>query len=211
LVAIGNYCSARAARPHAEIRVTRHTPRPSVDGMQVTFTKTDAKRYLVAVDREVSPPLLPRFGPGNDDLVPHDIAHFLVEESYGIRLGVFGQLAAGANGLFFPAPEDRSAKVARRDARIARQGHDDIVRSELLVRLTMAAWEREVGRTWHQGLPVTIDVDPRRLAGTVRRFHEVSAQWSALRFGESLTMDWRTHPSAGSAGSGRSRRHPALG
>jgi hypothetical protein len=180
--------------------------------MRVTFTKTDAKRYTVTVDREVEPALLPRFGPGHDDLVPHDLAHFLVEEQYGIRLGVFGQLAAGAHGLFFAAPEDRSLRLQRRDERIAAVGHDDMVRSESLVQVTMAAWEREVGgRTWHQGLPVTVEVDPARLARAVRRIHEVSAQWAALRLGESLTLEWPAHLTANIAGSQRGRRHRAVG
>lgn len=158
--------------------------------MRVTFTKTDAKRYAVGIEREIEPPLLPRSGPGNDALMPHDLAHYLVEESYGIRLGVFGQLEAGANGLFFPAPQDRSSKVTKRDARIAAQGHDDIVRSELLVRVTMAVWERQVGRTWHQDMPVTVEFKPEQLERAVRRFEEMSAQWSALQHGESLVLPW---------------------
>jgi hypothetical protein len=175
--------------------------------MRVTFTKTDAKRYVVAVDREVAPALLPRFGPGNDDLVPHDLAHYLVEEHYGIRLGVFGQLAAGASGLFFTAPEDRTLRLVRRDARIAALGRDDMGRSERLVQVTMAAWEREVGRTWHQGLPVTVQVDPAELAAGVRRVHEVSVQWSSLPFGGELTLEWPARLSVNLAGSRQGRRH----
>jgi hypothetical protein len=175
--------------------------------MRVTFTKTDAKRYVVMIDREVAPRLLPRFGPGNDDLVPHDLAHYLVEEHYGIRLGVFGQLAAGASGLFFAAPEDRSLRLTRRDARIGALGRDDMARSEALVQVTMAAWEREVGRTWHQGLPVTVEVDPARLEAGVRRIHEVSARWSALPFGGELALEWPPHLSVNVAGSRESRRH----
>lgn len=175
--------------------------------MKVTFTKTDAKRYTVAVERDVAPPLLPRFGPGNDDLVPHDLAHYLVEEHYGIRLGVFGQLAAGASGLFYAAPEDRSLRLVRRDARIAALGREDMARSEGLVQVTMAAWEREVGRTWHQGLPVTVEVDPARLAAGVRRIHQVSAQWSALPYGGELVLEWPARLMVDLAGSREGRRH----
>jgi hypothetical protein len=175
--------------------------------MRVTFTKTDAKRYVVAVDREVAPPLLPRFGPGNDDLVPHDLAHYLVEEHYGIRLGVFGQLATGATGVFHAAPQDRSLRLARRDARIAALGRQDMARSEGLVQVTMAAWERDVGRTWHQGLPVTVEVDDASLAAGVRRLHDVSARWSALPFGAGLTLEWPAHLSVNLAGARQGRRH----
>lgn len=180
--------------------------------MRVTFTKTDAKRYVVAIERDATPALLPRFGPGNDDLVPHDLAHYLVEEQYGIRLGVFGQIAAGASGLFFCAPENRSLTLTRRDKRIATVGHDDMVRSEALVQVTMARWEREVGgRTWHQGLPVTVEYDEKHLDRAVRRIHEVSAQWAGLGFGESLTLAWPAHLTSNVAGSQQGRRHRAVG
>ena len=179
--------------------------------MRVTFTKTDARRYVVGVERHVMPALLPRYAPGYDDLMPHDLAHYLVEESYGIELGVFGQLASGASGLFYPAPEDRSLALQRRDKRIAGIGHDDMVRSESLVQVTMAAWEREVGRTWHQGLPVTIEVGPDELARAVRRIHEVSARWAALAHGGSLVLEWPDRLTFNVAGSQRGRRHRVIG
>ena len=78
--------------------------------MRVTFTKLDATRYEVGIEREHGPALLPRPGPGQDPRMPHDLEHFLVEEHFGIELGVFGQLAAGGSGIFFPAPEDNSAR-----------------------------------------------------------------------------------------------------
>ena len=179
--------------------------------MRVTFTKTDAKRYVVGIDREVAPALLPRVAPGYDDLVPHDLAHYLVEEFYGIELGVFGQLAAGASGLFYPAPEDRSVTLRRREARIAAAGRDDMVRSERLVQVTMAAWEKDVGRTWHQGLPALVEVPPDRLAAAVRRVHELSARWVALAHGESLVLQWPAHLTVDLSGSRRGRRHRVHG
>ncbi|CAM3313237.1 hypothetical protein OCAE111667_03235 [Occultella aeris] len=64
--------------------------------MRVTFTKVDGKRYLVAIERERGPALVPRHAPGYDDLMPHDLSHYLVEECFEIQLGVWGQLAAAA-------------------------------------------------------------------------------------------------------------------
>jgi len=51
--------------------------------MRVTFTKVEAKRYAIAIEREHGPPLAPRFAPGFDDLMPHDLAHYLVEDHTG--------------------------------------------------------------------------------------------------------------------------------
>ena len=68
--------------------------------MRVTFTRTDVRQYAVAIEREHGPRLVARSAPGYDDLMPHDVAHYVVEEVFGIRLGVFGQLAAGGAGVF---------------------------------------------------------------------------------------------------------------
>ena len=67
--------------------------------MRVVFTKVDAKRYSIAIEREHGPALVPRPAPGYDDLMPHDLAHYVVEEFFGIELGVSRQLAAGGRHL----------------------------------------------------------------------------------------------------------------
>jgi hypothetical protein len=109
--------------------------------MNVTFTKVDHKRYKIRIDREAGPALVPRFAPGYDDLMPHDLAHFLVEEQNEIMLGVWGQLAAGGGGIFAPAPEDSTLAVKRRARRLGAVGRRDMQRSEALVGLTVHRWE----------------------------------------------------------------------
>jgi hypothetical protein len=39
--------------------------------------------------------------PGYDDLMPHDLQHFIVERTLGIRNGIFGQLAHGGSAGTF--------------------------------------------------------------------------------------------------------------
>jgi hypothetical protein len=176
--------------------------------MQVTFTKVGGRRYRVAIVREHGPALVPRFAPGYDDLMPHDLAHFLVEEHYGVELGVWGQLAAGGTGIFTPAPEDDDLRNRRRGERIAAVGHADMVRAEQLVVVTVAAWERTVGRTRHQDLPVAVEVDPAELGSAVARMAEVATQWKALPDSGALTLTWPQHLTFDAAGSGRGRRTP---
>ena len=161
--------------------------------MRVTFTKVDAKRYSVAIEREHGPALVPRPGPGNDDLMPHDLAHYLVEEYFEIELGVWGQLAAGGGGIFAPAPEDNSLKNQRRGQRIATIGRDDMARSERLVVITVSAWERSIDRIKHQTREFPIDVDADALDGAVRRMDEVARRWQALQHGATLTFTWPNH------------------
>ncbi|QBR91028.1 hypothetical protein [Nocardioides euryhalodurans] len=158
--------------------------------MRVTFTRVDDHRYTVAIDREHGAPLVSRFAPGFDDLMPHDLAHYLVEEHFGIELGVWGQLAAGGGGIFAPAPEDNTLRHRRRAQRVASMGHADMVRSERLVALTVATWERSVGRVKQQTTAAPVAADPDALRGAVRRLDEVAGRWRTLPHGGSLAFDW---------------------
>lgn len=158
--------------------------------MEVTFTKVDGKRYAVTITRQAGPPLVPRFGPGFDPLLPHDLAHLLVEEYFDIELGVWGQLAGGGGGVFFPAPQDNSLRYQRRAQRIRQVGRVDMQRSERLVGITVAAWEQAIGRVPHAPGQVQDEVDPGSLEGALRRLSEVADQWGALPSGGSITFEW---------------------
>jgi hypothetical protein len=174
--------------------------------MEVRFTRVDDKRYAVAVERSVGPPLMPRFGPANDELMPHDIAHYVVEEQFGIELGVWGQLAAGGSGIFWPAPEDNTLRYQRRAKRISAVGRDDMQRSELLAGITVAAWERSINRGKHGPGPLPSGVDPEDLARAVRRMDEVAERWRHVARGGSLVLEWPQHLTFDAARSRRGRR-----
>ncbi len=174
--------------------------------MQVTFRKDDAKRYSIAIKRERGPALVPRFAPGYDDLMPHDLAHYLVEEHFEIQLGVWGQLAAGGGGIFKPAPEDNSLRYQRSVQRIGAIGREDMGRSEQLVVVTVAAWERSIHRVKHQTRVIHVDVEPDKLRGAVARMGEVAELWRALPFGGSLAFVWPHELTFDPAKSRRGRR-----
>jgi hypothetical protein len=174
--------------------------------MEVTFRMVDNKRYAVAVQRRLGPPLVPRFGPGFDELMPHDLAHFLVEEYFGIELGVWGQLAAGGGGIFFPVPEDNSLSYRRRAQRIGHAGRADMQRSERLVGITVAAWEQAIDRVKHVPSPFQDEVDPGALDGAVRRLSEVADRWRALPSGGSITLEWPERLTFDGSRSHRGRR-----
>ena len=175
--------------------------------MQVSFTKTDARRYSIAIEREHGPALVPRFAPGYDDRMPHDLAHYVVEEYFQIELGVWGQLAAGGGGIFAPAPEDNSLLYQRRSQRIGALGRADMARSEQLVLVTVVTWERSIDRVKNQVRPFAIEVDADALRGAVDRMDEVAGRWQALQPGGSLTFAWPRHLTFDASKSRRGRRH----
>ena len=187
--------------------------------MRVTFSKLPGRRYRVGIEREHGPRLEPRNGPGYDERLPHDLAHYVVEEQLGIRLGVFGQLAAGGAGLFAPAPADRRGRDRRAAHRFATAGRDDMRRSEATVGLCVAEWRRRTGIG--DGGPIAevdIQLNPADVERVVRRMEELSQAWRALDTGESLTLQWPRTTVVDPAGSRsgrrterarRARRHPA--
>jgi hypothetical protein len=176
--------------------------------MKVAFTKVEHRRYMVNIERDHGPALVPRFGPGFDDLMPHDLAHYLVEEHFEIQLGVWGQLAAGGGGIFAPAPEDNTVQNQRRAQRIGAIGRDDMERSEQLVVVTVAAWERSINRVRHQTRDIAVEVDPDALQAVVRRASRVADRWQALHEGQSITFVWPRHLTFDASKSRRGRRTP---
>src|SRR5918992_4255184 len=73
----------------------------TVGFMDVTFTKTPGRRYLVTVERQVGPALAPRYGPGYDPHLPHDLVHFVVEAEAGLTGGGLMPVGARRHGIFF--------------------------------------------------------------------------------------------------------------
>ncbi|UYP19712.1 hypothetical protein OED52_03910 [Rhodococcus sp. Z13] len=163
--------------------------------MRVTFTKGPGIGYEVAVQRETGPALAPRNGPGGHPYLPHDLVHLLVELEAGIELGVFGQLAAGDNGLFWPAdPAERARAGRQRRAgkrHLPPRAEADMVRSEELARIAVPVWEVRRGKA--PGLPGYVsprDVTPL-VERIVDRLDEHADRWHALPVDGSLTVDWK--------------------
>lgn len=153
--------------------------------MNVTFTKTGERRYRVSVDDQgVTSFMEP--APGYDARLPHDMAHFVVENELGIAGGIFGQIAAGGHArTFHPTDERTRRKVARRGNRLAATNRGDAALSEKLVYLACGTWNS--GRT-PVALEGLMDDAIRRVC---REFDAASAIWSKLAAGESMTLVWR--------------------
>ncbi len=164
--------------------------------MMVTFTRTAPRRYRVSVE---GPGVVPSYmepAPGYDSRLPHDMAHFVVEDQLGIAWGVFGQLAAGGHaGTFRPIGDLRKRRVARRGTRLANVHRDDAMLSEKLVGIACQIWRNGAPRVAPDAVPEGVTADD--MMRVCRAFDTVSAVWSQLGVGESMTLAWRGGAGAG--------------
>jgi hypothetical protein len=127
-----------------------------------------------------------------DDHIPHDLVHFFVESHWGLRDGIFGQLAAGGDAATFNAP-GQSRRDARRQARKNQLSGSDIGRSEHLAALVTAAWElARVG-----GATVELASRAHELAISDSELHSarseldvLARQWSATPIGGAIRLQW---------------------
>jgi len=155
--------------------------------MKVILLRLDEKRYEIGLRRDgrhdIGPDVPLRGGPGGGPL-PHDLVHFAIEDALGIRLGIFGQLAAGGDcgGFFFPAPEDRSKVAdAKRSKRVGRAGREDATRSELIAALV--GHDAQVREN-----PDLLTPDEHRRVEA--RVAELGRRWRATQPGAELVLEW---------------------
>jgi anaerobic selenocysteine-containing dehydrogenase len=169
----------------------------SINIMEVTFTRTGQRRYRVSVDGldVVSSYMDP--APGYDERLPHDMAHFIVENELGIKGGVFGQIAAGG-AFIIPTDNTKRRKIARRRERIAHVNHKDALLSEHVIAVTCNLWQKKTSEA-----PSIAGFPPEAIKRVCREFDAASEAWSRLGVGESMTLVW--HGGSGRTGR-RSRR-----
>lgn len=156
--------------------------------MKVTFKRTGERRYSVSVEGSGINAATMDPAPGYHDKLPHDAAHFIVENELGIMGGVFGQLAAGGTAnTFFSIDAKRPKKAKKRGAEMLKANKEDAVFSEHAVYTAQSRWEA------HEIIPETriADDDLKRI---IDRFEEFSKIWSRLPVGGSITLVWKHDP-----------------
>jgi hypothetical protein len=182
--------------------------------MEVHFVRTGEKRYGVTVIRKDQPAVERNSCPGYDPLIPHDLMHLVVEIELGLTRGIYGQLENGGNaGSFVPAEDSAlentrvRKRTKKRGDKLLRQGHDQCLLSEHASYICMYEWfarskdpklrkrASEMAsyvKTFRGNLPrgeanaLNEDVITRVCA----RLDDFSARWSAVRIGESVTVEW---------------------
>jgi hypothetical protein len=156
--------------------------------MKVTFTRTRERAYGVSVEGPKINTLEMSPAPGYHDRLPHDAAHFIVENELGITGGVFGQLAAGGTaGTFSPSdlkgPQKARRRAARRGSRIAKENKKDASFSERAIYAAQSRWEK------HEILQYT-DIPQTDIDRIISKFEEFAERWSKTPVGGSITLEW---------------------
>jgi hypothetical protein len=156
--------------------------------MKVTFTKTGERRYKITVDRVGQAPITMDPAAGYDARLPHDAAHFLVEDELKINGGVFGQLAAGGSAnTFYPADPKIAKKSRKRGSKMAKENKADALLAEHAIYAAQSRWES------HEIIPETKlpSADIQRI---ISRFEKFAQRWSKLQIGGSISLEWMQRP-----------------
>jgi hypothetical protein len=155
--------------------------------------------------------------PGYDALLPHDIMHMAVEAGLGLKLGVFGQLAAGGLAGTFRIVTDESLgkretsrlkrKAESRDKALLKRGTNDSAASERATYLCWYEWLRRSDdptlrssstRMAENAKHVRSTTPPDEIAALsepvldriCNHLDELSACWSGLAVGEKMRVRW---------------------
>jgi len=175
--------------------------------MEIQFQRTGERRYAVRIHRKSLPPVEMNPAPGYDPVMPHDLLHLVVESELGLRHGIFGQIAEGGDaGTFRSVPTGdenpreaarRRRRAAKRGEKLLREGRQESAQSEHATYVCLYEWlarsadpkRRKLAAEMAPpagGRALTEDV----LARVCRRLDELSARWSHLDIGQSLTVMW---------------------
>jgi len=152
--------------------------------VKVTFRKTHEKGYSVSVEGPGIYPATMDPAPGYDARLPHDAAHFIVENELGIMGGVFGQLAAGGTARTFFAQDRKKRRKAKAvGENLAKANKADALFSEHAVYAAQSRWEK------HDIIPDT-KIPAADIDRICEKFEEFARMWSKLPVGGSLSLDW---------------------
>jgi hypothetical protein len=194
-----------------------YTRRVGIAVMEIQFRRTGERRYAVTIFRQGQTALEMNPAPGYDARMPHDLIHLVVERALGLRRGIFGQIAAGGTaGTFHPVPSDhvrsreasrRRRELARRGARLLREGHEESAVSERAAQICHSAWLARTARRGRHARPgdepARLDdrsdgaaapgadlLTPQQVERICDQLDELSAEWTGLAIGEALTVTW---------------------
>ena len=170
--------------------------------MTLVFRRTGQRRYAVEVQRPGFPVLEMNPAPGYDPRMPHDLMHLVVEAQLGLTHAIFGQLAAGGTaGTFhlFVKNDEGSRKITRartrvkaRGKKLLKEGRDECAQSEWAAHICWNEWvaRSSPAQPKRRSAMEPPALDQRKLDEICEHLDQLSAEWSSLEIGESMSVAW---------------------
>ncbi len=177
--------------------------------MKISFVKEHGQRYHSLVYRpdgvcvELVAGGYNQVG-GPAARVPHDLAHFIVEEELHLEFGLWGLLAAGV--ILHPKNTHVVAgrqppHVARKSQEILKRAGEKPAQAEVVVRAVadlalagkhddVAAFNAALGKRY--ALP---GITPSQLAAACQRLQEGGTRWASLEPGQTSDVYWNLRQS----------------
>lgn len=169
--------------------------------MQITFTRGEDCTYTSTALRDDGVVLLV---PGSDRkaALPHDIAHYFVEQGLGLKRGFWGRVADGAiyggmevlSGRKSPHAVKRSRSVIRDREQ---QGTGAEVLVDAFLKVTHDGLENDeaaarviLNREWVPDKPERGSPNAEEVRHICIALREAEQQWQALEPGQSMTVLW---------------------
>jgi hypothetical protein len=168
---------------------------------EIEFFKPEGNRYRSVLHR-FDGVTVELDGGGYNQLdtgsLPHDLAHFVVEDSLGLEAGLWGTIAAG--GLFGHTKVIAGRQpphAAKRAQAVVDAAGDRLSQAEMLTRavcdLALARADHDVHRlraaTGERWWAPTVTAE--QVITACRRLRETSAAWRDLPPGDALRVRWR--------------------
>lgn len=165
--------------------------------MKVTFTRTGERRYRITVEGRGVVPSFMEPAAGYDERLPHDLAHFVVEQYLGLDGAVYGRLAAGGH-QFQPVGAEQPRRGTKLRDKITAEQRREAEFAERVIDIACRRWKGER----YEGLPAkgVTDEDISRICA---EYDAVSSQWSKLGVGRSMTLEWQRKSQRGRSGGKR--------
>ena len=167
--------------------------------MQLTFVRIDQDgRYATRIQRDDGV----RFsikGVGHNFELPHDLAHFAIEQALGIKTGFWGTVAGG--GVFPSMTHDggrRKPKAEERSRAILKANARKLVEAEVAVSVfsdTITEGHPETSPVLRQRLRERLpalerDITVAGIAETYTGYRRALAAWTALAVDEGMQLTW---------------------
>ena len=185
--------------------------------MKVEFSKTGAKRYAVKILHDDAPVYEMNPAPGFDNLMPHDLCHFIVEQVLHIENAIFGQAAKGS-GTFRNLPSETSndkndsrqrRKAKQKAKKSVKQNSEDYAKSERATYICWQNWlsesvdpeskcraaemQQNVDSIYNQMPAAERAIYTKENLAKVRlKMDELSRRWKSVEVGESMIVDWKS-------------------